>query len=450
VDETSGAVMSRSNVQIATELRKDEALLTRKKILKCGGSVRKQEAVAQQLANSDDVYLQKLEKLKKFSKEKKEVKKKLTQQTEWVQGGFYLINYALRIEAELPTLYQRLMVSMLQERNTSFAEVSELMETNQESRKQNQSFAMLQLHEIKGMLSNVKKHYNRSAQDTSEEAENKRQSIASVLANLIVQMRSSHNDVWCSLNAEEEVLNQQLKEAMVGFSRMQSEYRQLSDDSRLDDELQTMETDNEQIITLLEDWKQKIYELEDEYSQNLEKLSEEKALLHQELCKDVVVSSDTFAGWDEKSHKIFVKIIKRAQVQGLSRQRLSSTLGAELPEKSPKEISAHENWYTSMLSITDRKKKFLLNYTNKREEYLLQASQGVSALRVKVAAEEVAWQDQQRHEKARELMHQQLNQQRAERVNEMQSRLAEIDRLKIQVMFAACHFIRNNMMLTIN
>lgn len=427
--------MSRSNVQIATELRKDEALLTRKQILKCGGSVRKQEAVVQHLASSEDVYLQKLEKLKKFSKDKKVVKKKLTQQTEWIQGGFYLINYALRIEAELPTLYQRLLLSMLQERNTSFSEVSDLMETNEESRKQNQSFAMLQLHEIKGMLTNVKKYYKTNTQDKSDEAENKRQSVASVLANLIVQMRNSHNDVWTALCTEEELLSQQLKETVVGFSKMQSEYRQFSDDSRLDEELQTLEADNETIITLLEDWKQKIYELEDEHSQNLADLSDEKISLHQEFCKDVVMSSDTFAGWDEKSHKIFVKIIKRAHVQGLPRQRISMTLASELPQKSPKDISSHENWYNAMLSINDRKKKFILNYTNMREELLLKASQSVSALRVKVEAEDIAYEEQQRHEKARMFMHKQLNQQRAERVNKMESRLAEIEKLKLQVIY---------------
>ena len=425
--------MSRSNVHIATELRKDEALLTRKQILKCGGSVRKQDAVAQQLANSDDVYLQKLEKLKKFSKDKKVVKKKLTQQTEWVQGGFYLINYALRIEAELPTLYQRLLLSMLQERNTSFSEVSDLMETNEESRKQNQSFVMLQLHEIKGMLTNVKKYYKKNTQDESDEAENKRQTVASVLANLIVQMRNSHNGVWNALCTEEESLNQQLKETVVGFSKMQSEYRQFSDDSRLDDELQTLETDNETIITHLEDWKQKIYELEDEHSVHLAELSEEKTSLHQELCNHVAMSSDTYAGWDEKSHKIFVKIIKRAHVQGLARQRLSTTLAAELPEKSPKEISSHENWYNAMLSISDRKKKCILSYTNTREELLLKASQSASALRVKVEADNIAYEEQQRHEKARMNMHKQLNQQRVERVNAMESRLAEIEKLKLQV-----------------
>jgi hypothetical protein len=328
---------------------------------------------------------------------------------------------------------------MLQERNTSFSKVSELMETNEESRKQNQSYAMLQLHEIKGMLGNVKKHYNNNAQDTSEEAENKRQSIASVLANLIVQMRSSHNDVWSALCNEETALNIQLKETIVGFSKMQSEYRQFSDDSKLDDELQTLDADNERIITLIEDWKQRIYDLEDGHGLALKELAAERVTLHRTLCLEQQAggfSSDTFAGWDENSHKTFVKIIKRAQVQGLPRQRLSTTLAAELPAKSPKEISAHEDWYNSMLSINDRKKKLVLNYNNQREELLMQASQSVSALRVKVELETVAHEEQQRHEHARMLMHQQLNNQRAERVNEMQSRLAEIERLKLQVFYS--------------
>lgn len=442
--------MSRSNVQIATELRKDEALQTRKRILKCGASVRKQHAVAQQLANSDDVYLQKLEKLKKFSKDKKEVKKKLSQQSEWIQGGFYLINHALRIEAELPTMYQRLLISMLQERNTSFTEVSELKESNEESRKQNQSFAMLQLHEIKGMLSNVKKHYRNYAGDTSEEVENKRQHIAAVLANLIVQMRASHNSVWEALSSEENSLNLQLNETIVGFCKMQREYRQFYEDSRLEDELQTLDSDNEKILTLVEEWKQKVYDLEGEHAQVLQALACERASLQPEhqgrrgggdggegggLDK---VEEAGCAGWDERSHKIFVKVVKRAQVQGLSRHILSSTLAAELPDKSAQDISAHEDWYTAMMSVHDRKKKAVLSYTSRREELLKEASESLAGARTKAVAEAAALEEQRAHEKARALMHLQLNQQRAERVNEMQSRLIEIERLKLQVILVLC------------
>jgi hypothetical protein len=396
--------------------------------------VRKQEAVAKQLNNeNNDQYLQQLKKIQKFNQKKKEIKKKMTQKGEWIQGGYYLINYALRIEAELPILYQKLLLSMLQERNTSFSEVSDLMESNEESRKQNQSFAMLQLHEIKGMLSNVKKHFNSTAHDVSEEAENKRQSIASVLANLIVQMRNSHNEVWTALNTEEETLNQQLKETVVGFSKIQSEYRQFSQETRLDNELHILETDSEKIITLLEDWKQKIYDLDDEHSLQLASLAEERASLHANACGGAPTSENTFAGWDEKSHKIFVKIIKRAQVQGLSRSRMSAVLAADLPGKSSSEISAHEDWYNSMVSLNDRRKKCNINYDNKREELLSQASQSISDARVKADVEAAALEEQRAHEKARAMMHMQLNKQRSERLNEMQSRLEEIARLKSEV-----------------
>ena len=425
--------MSRSNVKVASELRQDEARLTRKRILKCSGSVRKQDVVAQHLANSGDVYLEKLNKLKKFTKNKKEIKKKLSQLTEWVQGGYYLVNYAQRIEEELQSLYQKLMVSMLQERVTSFTEVSDLMDENMESRKQNQSYVMLQLHEIKNMLNNIKKHYKSHQQDQSEEAENKKQSIASVVANLIVQMRNSHNSVWDALCTEEKSLNQQIKESIRNFSNMQSEYRKFSEESKLDEELEMLESDDEQIITLLEDWKQRIYELEDQHAQNLEKISTEKNALNQEYGLDYGVLDETIGGWDEKSHQVFVKVIKRAHVQGLSRSRISSTLAAELPNKSPKEISRHENWYNSMMSLNDKKKKLIQNYTTMREEMLSKASQSVSQLREKVATENLAREELERHEKARMLMHERLHEMRAERAQEMESKLVEIERLRQQV-----------------
>jgi len=441
--------MSRSNAQVARNLRENESMRTRKAILKAGGSARGQAAAALEAARADEAILKKVSDLKNFTKKSKANKKQMSDKSEWMQGEMYLRNQASRVESDMASLLQKIVVSALtcgggprqggQDIHiASLGQHVEQYESERANREENQKILMVQLQEIKSMLQRTKNAVSAAARGPTDDAtmsaaEEKRNVAVAVFADVLIKVKDSHAESGKALAEEAKRLQTEVDASVSHLCELQAEYRQLRHSSRVAEELQAKDTDTATVLALLDEWRQKLYSCDDELHTTLEVIAQDRELIHSQYCNKCEVDpSKPYGSWSEEDHNIFVKEIKRSQTQGLQRHKLSAALASQLPHMTHAQISSHEDWYRSMRSLQDRRRAATQAHETNREELLRQARESLQNAREKAEEEERIMRERERHEKARAELHLALNIQRAERVKEMESRLAEIEQLRMQ------------------
>lgn len=442
--------MSRSNAKTARVLREEESMALRKRILKTGvnQTYSKENAdLFETLADSNNAYEERLSKLKSFKKQSKVNTKVQSHKSEWIREQGLLCTSVHKHESEI----DRLMEVILMHDPSDDLIISELLEVHsiyRNDRLENQKMVLSQWQELKEMLNEslksikksgtlpVKHNINKSIVDNNSktllksenfEKNNKNNKVEkeeervfpsssrfsssvpsawipalSIFADVLLQVRSSHHNSWNNLKSmevelvDDALFDRYLIAAMLRDDRLEEQNENLKSIFLMQEE------DNIDVEMFMEDWFQKIHELDTSHNKSITELHNER---NQICVKLNVDSSDRNGGWIENEHDLFSKIYRRAQNDGMPRKLLSSLLATNLPHRSQESLNAHEEWFRQVKALSNRKKDVIADYTKKRDDIIEAAKEQLHVFRE--SRRESLVQDARlaEHEKSRSLLH---------------------------------------------
>ena len=254
--------MSRANFRVARDLvtsRYDDSIKANKSILKADAYGASERNLANKLNETNDQYLAKLSRLQKFTAKSKTAVRSVSHKTEWISEQDRLQGLAIKIENSVGSILQGVLVA-----SPDCADLYELL-ANQEScfkaRKHNHAQLTDQLRNLKEMLREAKKMagklgFSATASSTeSTQTESARQTtdrqdpqdtegrhslgnmaVMSIIADLLMKIRSDQAKAWAYLSGEEAKLKGELSGMNTAINQMLRADHNLVQDAKLREE----------------------------------------------------------------------------------------------------------------------------------------------------------------------------------------------------------------------
>lgn len=101
-----------------------------------------------------------------------------------------------------------------------------------------------------------------------------------------------------------------------------------------------------------------------------------------------------------------------------------------IPTKTPVEISDHEDWYNSIVSLAEKKKITLKERDENHTKMVDEAEKSIEEARERARKLEQASKELQERESLRKMLHEKLALQREEKLAQISFQLEEINRAK--------------------
>lgn len=342
--------MSRSSnaVKMVRQLRQEENIKLRKAILKDGAS----EEVFEKLNTANSKYQEKLNLLNKFNSKSKQTAKVQVRENEWNAEHNRLNNLVEKLESSVFSSLQRIL-----SQDPQFDGVLEVvtdMQQFSQSRKENQ-------RELSNQLAEVKKMVRQSESVSSRD---------SILAELLLNMRASHDSNWSTITTIENQMARLVAKSRSDLFTMLHEDRLGEQDESLLSEFRSLlgEGEEEEMKILMQEWLLKVSELDDSYRESVRQRMADKLKLK---------LGDS--GWEVEEHELFVKVFEKALLTGMARKTWVDLLQSQLigSKKSLEEISHHEDWYRSVRAAAGLSANAEAVYVQTRGELVRQAKDGL-------------------------------------------------------------------------
>lgn len=365
--------MSRSNAKVVRNLREEEALLTRKKILKAG-SLQNQAVVAQELFAAGDKYLEQMNKLKKFSKKKVKETASSSLKFEWVREFDDIRSQLQNCESDIMKIVGSVVladpsdvdvVALSKELQMHAFGLADAVEG------ENGSAIIDQVRNLIGLLKATQGMGNDAKGDTSGGAipdNDLKCSAAALLADLFLQVRGSLSGMELRLEqayhiASEEVQKARRQVALSMQGRQVAATEMLktllaevfamhSAGSTRTEDIAALESDPN-ISIFLSDVELQLFEIGKKTDEALREIAIERATVEAQCG---VTAGNKTGGWTEDDHLAFVKVYRRAQTTQMVRAKVTETLQATLPAKSKAELATHETWYRAVAAAAEKRK----------------------------------------------------------------------------------------------
>jgi len=197
----------------------------------------------------------------------------------------------------------------------------------------------------------------------------------SMVAQLLVSMRASHEAEGKRLNEEEAMLTKDVGVLRSRISIMLRNDGREEQDRQLREDLAMREDDTAETHLFMEDWFSRVKAVDDEHTDALTKLATAAAAA--KSCMEEKLGSV----WSDEERKTYAKVYHHAELVGYPRARLSAALQAQLPSKSHSELDAYETHLLSARNHARRKKELIQNYTHARQELLMSAKSALHKVR---------------------------------------------------------------------
>lgn len=407
------------------DLREGQSLHLRKRILKSSSTAsilpssssssnnnnnnnaNQSNDIFQVIADSTEQYAIKLANLQKFRKKNKNITEEQVLKFEWIKEQNYLQQQTYSLEKDITGLLEIMILH-----NMSDIDVKDIVseyDIMSGSRIDNHKTVVNQLKELKLMIKETTKsvHSNAtiakenvstdnstatasttditaasaaatSTADTTVATSDKYSAAISIVADLLMQIRYTHNKTWNHLKANEVMLKDMIKSDRRCIYTSLKIDTMTEQNDKLKREFLYMEDDDGDVDIFMEEWIQKLSILDESHQSELRLLKTERDnALNQcnfdtnTLHSDDIDDNDTSSlaatgGWSEDDHDVFTKIYRRGQLNGSQRNAVTTMLQRQLPHKSQQDISIHEVWYRAVKAISNKKKDLLTRYTTTR------------------------------------------------------------------------------------
>lgn len=390
-------------------------------ILKSKGMPENYE-IFNQLQKTQADYEEKFAKLKKFTAKSKASTKVMARVHEWIEEQNRLQNLAFKIEQSVRSCFESAIVT-----SPEFTALHDLMQSISEAskeRKLNESEVASQLHEVKQMLLETKKAQAKAGNGVPSSSS----AATSIIADLLVKIRTSHSENWALLKRQEEEYYRDLSQCQSRIAHMIRNDVLTEQDNQLRLELDTIvrscsensdvpQVDEFELDLVINEWYNKLSTLDIEHEANMKCKEIEKLNYCQELSlgsEEGVDMNELFklGGWKAEDHEVFTKIFKKAQVTGMLRKVMTDLMVSQLPHIPHDEILLHEEWYRKMRSISNKYKESEQVYVTTRADLVQEAKQAVLAFRDAQREKWVSEQQLQESEKHRQELHSRLHEMR--------------------------------------
>lgn len=286
----------------------------------------------------------------------------------------------------------------------------------------------------------------------------------SIVADVLMQVRTGTSERWTSLEKEEGVLVAQVVAEHLAISKMLRNDRRDVQNNHIAINLARHEDDDCEVLLAIEEWYGKLAAMDEAHEKNCRVIDQERNKITAEYQDEVFAKGEgseeahskseetsssncdrdnpetdqevgpdnvrsSVAGlsgpWNQEEHMAFVKVFRRSNSVGSSRGTLLTQWQALLPQKNRRELLRHEKWYRQCRSLADKKKLVTCTYEMGRVKMLAEACEAIESLRlsrIKAREEERARQYQ---EESRRLLHEHLMILKAEKQQEAEKRKVE-------------------------
>jgi hypothetical protein len=201
----------------------------------------------------------------------------------------------------------------------------------------------------------------------------------SMVAQLLVSMRDSHENEGARLAAEEQTLTKEVAGLRKSISSMLREDHRGEEEKQLRRDLALRENDSIETQLFMEDWFAKVRALDDNHAQALHvhvaAADEARGVGEGELAAR--------GAWTPDERQLFSKVFLHAEMGGMhtNRPRLMTALRTQLPDKNEEQIDAYEQHFLSCRTWSRRRKELVQNHTLCRAELLSTAGAALESFR---------------------------------------------------------------------
>lgn len=201
----------------------------------------------------------------------------------------------------------------------------------------------------------------------------------SMVAQLLVSMRDSHESEGVRLAAEEQTLTKEVAGLRKSISSMLREDNRGEEEKQLRRDLALRENDSIETQLFMEGWFAKVRALDDNHAQALHvhvaAADKARGVGEEELV--------ALGAWTPDERQLFSKVFLHAEMGGMhtNRPRLMTALRTQLPDKNEEQIDAYEQHFLSCRTWSRRRKELVQNYTLSRAELLSTAGAALESVR---------------------------------------------------------------------
>jgi len=422
----------------------------------------------QKLEASNVQYQERLSALGRFNAKSKASTKQTSLKTEWIKELQHLRGTAHSTERDVASLLEVLVLH-----SPSDLLIQSLVEDSfglANDRKGNESDFISQIRDLKGFfkdtaksLADVANKKNEQQQQQQGEVKLDPPPVASIFADLLMQLRSSQTSQLGSLAAEERQLSAEIAQTHRVIVSMLQQDRLNNQNENFINQLRLEEGDDQEVALVLEEWYAKLEVLDRAHASELALLKQERAHLdgdnwgggslgfgnglEEEAGAKKVDNLSNGEGegegegedkvgtrtskrknarrksvWSEKDRLAFAKIYNHCQVTGNSRKKLLAQLSLQLAHIPRAEVERHETWYRACVALNQKRKNLISGHVTARENLIQQAKSHVDAFREQRHECALAAKRLAAHEASREQLHKVLETLRAAR-NESDAQL---------------------------
>lgn len=244
----------------------------------------------------------------------------------------------------------------------------------------------------------------------------------SIFADVLMQVRSHHNQTWSSLKSTEEALSKSITADRLSIVRSMQGYLLEEQNTRLKLDFAMRDDDDIEVEMFMQDWFRKIQELDNGLDTDLKAIAQERlqalqlcGVIQQDSTEEECVLAGKWGGWTQEDHEIFAKVYKRAQTSGAQRKVLSANLSTQLPHKTSQELANYEAWYRAVCAIANKKKDVVTRHKATREAMIKQGKEELDKFRESIQAKHDNERKMKEHEDQRIALHERLDKLREEK-----------------------------------
>ena len=380
-------------LNIVRQLREKQEQLTRNRILKASCS---ELILAKELTDKSTYqYASQRAKLKKFRKKNTTSRKNNSNKLIYMKEQDSMNKTVDNVETELQSFLIDFMKSTLNE-NHLHQVVKESTSMNEERRGYT-STLIYQLRDFKNMLqsninyiksnNNICNYNNNESIEANKENDNENgqsttsstqshMKIAATLAQVLIQMRQSHEYQGQQLIEEEFRLTSELRVDRANIWAFLREDKLDEQDKKLQQDLAMTDDDAVETHLCMESVLGGIRKID---------IDHKNVLLRLQNDKDAAVSLRP-VGWSDQDKSTFDKVYTNLSGHGVIRSKLSETLKAQLPHKNSEEMDAYEKWWRQHKAIQNQRRDVIKNYEIIRAKAMVDAKSALATARMEADA----------------------------------------------------------------